>query len=387
MKKSLWLLALVCLMACQNNTTPEPEPAPVLELSGIVSVDPTFGNLVVNCLPGKMYDAGFKIGDIITVQFDGRSPFNAPFVTNYNQVGMMGACLCDYHGAGTSLELGMSNANLYERTLITDGTAVTFTLYEQGGYLHTMALLDDETTTNPADYATPEAFANFRVFATSRGLAANRLFGTSNPLDATNNPVRYSVADSLAEVNGIQCEIDIADTDAGIQQQIASEAHIGTYCPQLYEDKKVIALDAGVDYYTTEFQEPLSRGLRFIIDHDGPYLIHCTEGKERAGFVLMLLESLAGATVDEAIRDYMISYENYYHYKPYTEKWLISAHFSIERAIWLIIHPELLDNVLAIDWEAMDFKGVNAYDVAVTYLKQCGLTDSEISQLKDRLTK
>lgn len=383
MKKSIWLLALLCLMACENKNTPTAAPS----LSGAVSVDPVFGNLVVNFLPEKMYDAGFKIGDIVTVQFDGRQSFTVPFVTNYNQVGMMGACLCDYHGAGTSLEMGLSNANLYERTLIADGTAVTFTLSEQGGYLHTMALLDDETTTNPADYATPEAFANFRVFSTSRGLAANRLFGTSNPLDATNNPVRYSVADSLAAANGIQCEVDIADTDAGIEQQIASEAHIGTYCPQLYRDKKVIALDAGVDYYTTEFQEPLALGLRFMINHDGPYLIHCTEGKERAGFVLMLLESLAGATVDEAIRDYMISYENYYHYKPYTEKWFISAHFSIERAIWLIIHPELLDDVLAVDWTTMDFTDVNAYDVAVTYLKQCGLTDTEIAQLKDRLTK
>jgi len=51
---------------------------------------------------------------------------------------------------------------------------------------------------------------------------------------------------------------------------------------------------------------------RFIIANDGPYLIHCTEGKDRAGFVSAVLEALMGADLQEIVADYMKSYENYY---------------------------------------------------------------------------
>ena len=49
-----------------------------------------------------------------------------------------------------------------------------------------------------------------------------------------------------------------------------------------------------------------------MIEKDGPYLVHCTEGKDRAGFVAGLLEALMGSTVDEIKEDYMITYMNYY---------------------------------------------------------------------------
>lgn len=46
--------------------------------------------------------------------------------------------------------------------------------------------------------------------------------------------------------------------------------------------------------------------------HEGPYLIHCTEGKDRAGFVSALLEALVGSSVEEIKDDYMCSFTNYY---------------------------------------------------------------------------
>ena len=56
----------------------------------------------------------------------------------------------------------------------------------------------------------------------------------------------------------------------------------------------------------------LAEGLRDLIEHKGPYYISCTEGKDRTGFVCLLLEALAGATFDEIETDYMKTYENYY---------------------------------------------------------------------------
>jgi len=383
MKKSIWLIAVLCLMACTNKTnTPEAVP----ELSGTLRVDNEFGDLIASCPPADMYKAGFQIGDMVTVQVEGYKECIVPFVTSYNEVGMLSMCICDYRGAGKSLDLALSTASLAAHVDVKDGTPFTFKLYKQGAYLSTMALLSAKMSANRSDYDSPEQYANFRVSAT-QGIAPNRLFASSNPINVTRNPVRYAVADSLASVYGIQCEVDIADSDELIANELAAESNVANWSKQLQKDNKVVALNTGVDYYSSGFQEPLARGLRFMIEHDGPYLIYCIEGKERAGFVYMLLEALAGASIDEMVRDYMVSYENYYHYEPYSEQWQLAANFSIRRAIWLIIHPEVRDDIFNADWDSMDFTGVDAYAMAVGYLRQCGLTDQEITALKDRLTK
>lgn len=381
MKKSIWLLAVLCLVACTN--TPEAVP----ELSGTLHVDTEFGDLVASCPPADMYKAGFQIGDMVTVHVDveGYKDWVIPFVASYNEVGMLSMCICDYRRAGKSLDLALSNASLAAHVDVPDGTPFTFKLYKEGGYLHTIDLLSTKMSADRSEYDSPEQYANFRVSAT-KGIASKWLFCSSNPINATRNPVRYAVADSLASVYGIQCEVDVADSDELIANELAAKSNVAVWSAQLYKDKKVVALNTGVDYYSSGFQEPLARGLRFMIEHDGPYLIYCIEGKERAGFVFMLLEALAGASIDEVVKDYMVSYENYYHYIPYSEQWQLAADFSIRRAIWLIIHPEMLDNIFSVDWDSMDFTDVNAYDVAVTYLRQCGLTDKEIAALKDCIT-
>ena len=69
----------------------------------------------------------------------------------------------------------------------------------------------------------------------------------------------------------------------------------------------------GVDFAAEEFNAKLKTGLVYLIDNEGPYLIHCNEGKDRAGFVAALLEALGGAEAEEIVEDYMLSYENYYH--------------------------------------------------------------------------
>ena len=49
-----------------------------------------------------------------------------------------------------------------------------------------------------------------------------------------------------------------------------------------------------------------------MADNAAPYHFHCLEGKDRAGYMAVFLESLMGATKEEIIDDYMKSYENYY---------------------------------------------------------------------------
>ena len=46
--------------------------------------------------------------------------------------------------------------------------------------------------------------------------------------------------------------------------------------------------------------------------NEGPYYIHCVEGKDRTGFVCAVIEGLANATYEEIVDDYMKTYDNYY---------------------------------------------------------------------------
>jgi protein tyrosine/serine phosphatase len=52
--------------------------------------------------------------------------------------------------------------------------------------------------------------------------------------------------------------------------------------------------------------------MRFISETEGPYLIHCKEGKDRTGFVIAVIECLAGASWQEIKEDYLKTYINFF---------------------------------------------------------------------------
>ncbi len=58
-----------------------------------------------------------------------------------------------------------------------------------------------------------------------------------------------------------------------------------------------------------------------ILDNDGPYYIHCLEGKDRTGYVCMVIEALCGASYEELVEDYFITYHNYYGIEKGTSKY------------------------------------------------------------------
>src|SRR5699024_9182094 len=78
-------------------------------------------------------------------------------------------------------------------------------------------------------------------------------------------------------------------------------------------------------------------GLRFLNNNEGPYLIHCTEGKDRAGFVSALLECLMGASLDEVVADYMTTYENYYRVEKGSEQHASIAESNILASLTTVI--------------------------------------------------
>lgn len=97
-------------------------------------------------------------------------------------------------------------------------------------------------------------------------------------------------------------------------------------------------------------------------------MVHCTEGKDRAGFVSALLECLMGFSYEEVVSDYMVTYYNYYGIEPGTDKYTAIANSNIIKS---------LQNAFGVE----DLSKADLALEAVDYIKSIGLTDAEIAQL------
>ena len=116
----------------------------------------------------------------------------------------------------------------------------------------------------------------------------------------------------------------------------------------------------------------MADGLRFMATNQGVYLVHCTEGKDRAGFVSALLECLKGATLEEVISDYMETYYNYYGVEKGTRKYDAIANSNIVESLQQAFNVDSLETS-------------DLVKEAEEYLRDIGLNSFEIYLLKSNL--
>ena len=241
---------------------------------------------------------------------------------------------------------------------------VTIELAEKEGYMDEYLIRDLNRTNNREDYAklTDEQFANFREVDT-KGMADNRLYRSSSPI----NPEigRNTYADAAAKKAGVTVIMNLADSADD------AKAYAG-FDKTYYAGQKVIYLNLGVDFAADDFKAGLANGLKFFAKNKGIYLVHCTEGKDRAGFVSALLECLMGATYDEVVADYMETYANYYGVEEGTRKYEAIKDSNIVKS---------LQNAFGVE----DLSKADLSKEAAEYIKSLGLSDAEITALKANL--
>ena len=149
------------------------------------------------------------------------------------------------------------------------------------------------------------------------------------------------------------------------------------YYKGLYDAGGVITLGMPVNFASDEFAEGIVKGFTFLSEHEGPYLLHCTEGKDRAGFAAMLLEALMGAKLDDIVADYMLSYVNYYHIDPKDDaaKYQMIAEKNV---------MEMLRSVAGLE-KGASLEGVDLAEAAETYLTSHGMSGTAVAALKTNL--
>ncbi|MDY5845722.1 MAG: tyrosine-protein phosphatase [Bariatricus sp.] len=389
MKKVISLLMTVVMMlGLSLPAYAEDTSYPTIE-SGVREIQ-KYGNIVLDVEPKKLQEAGYDYGDILAVTIDGKT-YQIPFCTNYSDVDA-GSYVVRDNNEDLIIAINMGDFattnGIAEKItaedksftwVFPDGKSiedvmVSISMGEKGGY-HDQYLIHQLVRTNDrADYDSDQIFANFRNIAAG-GLGKNALFRSSSPIN--NEFGRAAYADNFVEANGIQTVMNLANSDTDIADYIAQECFDSPYYAFLYQNGKVKALNLSLNFVAEDFKNGLAEGLRFFITYEGPYLVHCDEGKDRAGFVSALLSCFMGASYYQVVEDYMQTYINYYHLEKGSEQYIALKNSNIDSTLRMITGFS----------DSTDLTKADLTAAANQYMKSIGLSDAECEALRANLAK
>jgi hypothetical protein len=219
---------------------------------------------------------------------------------------------------------------------------------------------------------TVEEFANFRMISVS-GIRDSLLYRASSPIDPSIGRNLY--VDSLARKLGIQAFINMTDDRKEARMY---EDFTDTY----YSTRNVVYASLPTNYTMPEFKSHLLNILRYLYTNDGPFLLHCKEGKDRTGFVSAVLEALMGASLEEILADYLKTFTNYYNVEG--SKHVPPRKEQLERvrenfvAYWISVYAE-------VGVDISDIENVDLAEATANYFVNIGFDEYEIGLLKTRL--
>ena len=229
-------------------------------------------------------------------------------------------------------------------------------------------------SSNREEFPSDVAFANFRSLS-GGAINGNMFYRSSSPVCNIYNRAPY--VDAFVEAAGIKCVLNLSDSGKEVNQFMVDSGYCSPYYKSLFESGKVLTLNMDSRYYRNEFAFTLADGLRKMLYMEGPVLIHCIEGKDRTGFVCMLLEGLAGATYQEIIDDYMTTYYNYY-------PGLLEEDRRLYECIKYTYMDDMIRYISGSDEDA-DLSGLDMRQWSRQYLYNAGLTEEELDLLEARL--
>ncbi len=365
------ILSILMLVSILSGCAKKEESS---SITAIVHKDAKFDCADLNLTEEDFTGFGFDFGDSFNITFpNGMAYYDVPYFSGYYvKTGM--PVIVSYPGNGYVL-IANNNSDLWSLLNLKDGDEVKIELYRKGDYLSTQQALGQRYENDRSSYPSDEAFSNFRCVNVSN-IKEDLLYRGASPLDNSRN--RAAITSSLLEKYGIKTEIDLSDSDEEIQGYIAKDDFASPYAKELYEEGKTIALSMTSDYSASSYREALGKALKFMLKNDGPYYIHCMEGKDRTGFVCFVLEALLGSSYDEMCNDYMITYQNYYDITK--EKDANKYNAVVE--LYFNTFVEFLSGKNIDEVIDDDFSGY-----ARDYLLSCDMNDEEIDSIISLLSK
>lgn len=302
------LTGVLVLNSCSAGSFSGASGSLSVEDLGVIHED-EFGGVYLTMTIEEFNASGFGFGDSVNIEFsNGYELRDIPYYNGY--YAKQGDALVVGYPGYPYIEACMNSGDdLYLAAGLTENDHAAVTLAEKGKYLVTQNARDIHYEDDRSLYESDAVFANFRA-VTAGNISEGKLYRSASPCD--NKHCRAPYADALMGAAGVNCIIDLADTEEKLSAYIGREDFDSPNFLALYEKGNVVPLAMSMSYTSDSFKEKIVKGFSAMTESEGAYLIHCTEGKDRTGFVCMLLEALCGATYQEIKDDYMLTFYNYY---------------------------------------------------------------------------
>lgn len=359
------LLLLGCLSGCADKKPEANELGIQHELE--------FGGVYVLVTIDDFNALGFTYGDSLNVSFsNGYTLEGLPYYNGYYT--QTGEPLVVAYPGYPYVKVCINNGDdLFEVAGLSESDRATITLKEKAAFFSIQNARDIHYKDDRSLFDSDEMFANFRAVSAGQ-IKTNTLYRSASPCDNQHN--RASYVDTLMGQAGVKLIIDLADNDEKIAGYMQKEDFNSPYFKTLYEQNSVVPLALNTNYGSDAFKAKLMKGLEAMAASSGPYLVHCTEGKDRTGFVCMLLEALCGATYQEIVDDYMITYQNYYRITKESDpdRYDVIVHEVLEPMIKLVVGKD-------VDLKTADYAALTA-----AYLTNAGMTAQQVEALRAGLT-
>ena len=332
--------------------------------------DEEFENIFIGITIKEFNNMGFDFGDSISILFsNGLQIKDIPYYSGYYS-GVEELMLCGYPGDPyIKLARNCGNPTWFEFNMH-DNDTIEISLFQKGKYKEIEELFSLEYSDNTEDFENLEAFSNFRELKGGT-IKPHFFYRSASPCD--NWHKRGTYTDKLIEKYQIKCVLNLSNSIQKYESFTAKDDFDSYYYNSLYESGNVLLLLLNVNYRADDFKIKIANGLYKMTKHDGPVLIHCAEGKDRTGFVCALIMSLAKASYKDIIDDYMLTYKHYYNITLQNQPKKYKA-----------ISDNIYDFLYSMCQATPDIQlsDLDLYNSAINYLKQGGLTTSQIKEIE-----
>ncbi len=377
------VLALLILSLCACQKKKEESNPSIADYP--IEHEMEYGGVYIKIAIDDFNALGFSFGDSIDLTFDnGKKLEDIPYYNGYyvdaGEPLLIGYPGYEYIKATInygqdlwdefSLKVPANVEGLWKKAVLEEHNTATITLHEKGKYLPIQEASDIHYFDERERYDSDAMFANFRSMNLGK-LKRDVIYRSASPCDNQHNRAPY--VDALIREAGVKTILDLADNEVKIEKYIARDGFASPYFLSLYDSDQVIPIALNMNYLSDDFGMKIVQGFNLMAEKEGPYLIHCTEGKDRTGFVAMLIEALAKASYKEIEADYMKTYANYYRIDK-----------SNDKEKYQIILERNLDGMIAfmVNDAGIDFKNCDLSIYAENYLQRCGMSEEQIQALK-----
>ena len=283
-----------------------------------------------------------------------------------------GEYLCVAYPTYPSICFTANNVGLPEELTGLEGHAVTVRMKEKGGCIDVQQALSMKYTNDREDYAliSDAAFANARGVSAGK-MASGILYRSSSPFSNEINRAKY-VSEYLEQAK-VMTVLNLTDTE---EKMAAYD--MPAYSRSLWEGGQVILCPLKADPTADDYNQRLVAALKELPSRPAPYVVHCTEGKDRTGYVCALLEGLCGATYEEIVADYLITYDNYYQITPVKDPALCNTLVSLRLNTCLMYYAGVTDEA--------QLPEVDYAKAFASYLLSHGMSQQQLDALVQALT-